>query len=344
MEHIRHDAQPFVVLARDAGGTIVGLAPLCRQQFRDRGFRIDTIGWGGRDVVSADFLDISTEPGFGPAATKAILGYLWQHRSDWGLLQLGELMEGGPLEAAVEAMREEHGILFRRQEARICPYIPLPRAFDEYLATLSSSTRYHIRRRMRDVLEKQGARVEICSQRDDIVSGLEALVELHLKRWRREGLPGTLGRPGFAAFLRDICLTPPAGASTRLYTLRHQGNAAAALLAFHFRDSALYYQAGWDPDSVLAAHSPAVVLMAHSVRDSIEQGLRYYEFLRGDEAYKSRWTTTYRKTHTVLLARSFLARQYLHAGAVYDRVKRLFGPSPLSAASAAGVEAVGAGE
>jgi len=33
--------------------------------------------------------------------------------------------------------------------------------------------------------------------------------------------------------------------------------AAAALLAFHFGDSALYYQAGWDPHSALAALSDA---------------------------------------------------------------------------------------
>jgi CelD/BcsL family acetyltransferase involved in cellulose biosynthesis len=138
-----------------------------------------------------------------------------------------------------------------------------------------------------------------------------------------DGLPGTLGRPGFAAFLREFCLDLPQGAGCRLYVLKHQNQAVATLLTFSFGSSTLYYQAGWDPDSALASLSPAVVLMAQSIRDAIEQRSTYYEFLRGDEAYKSRWTKTYRTTSTLLIARSFMARNQQRVAWLKDRVKRL---------------------
>jgi CelD/BcsL family acetyltransferase involved in cellulose biosynthesis len=97
---------------------------------------------------------------------------------------------------------------------------------------------------------------------------------------------------------------------------------------FYYGRSALYYQAGWDPHSAVAGLSPGVVLMANSIRDAIADGAQYYEFLRGDEAYKSRWTKTYRKTVTVLLARSWPARRFIEVARAKDLLKRSLSSVP----------------
>jgi CelD/BcsL family acetyltransferase involved in cellulose biosynthesis len=185
---------------------------------------------------------------------------------------------------------------------------------------LGSSTRYHIRRRLRDC-EKHGVTVERYSQPADVAARFSTLVRLHLARWRKDNLPGTFGRPGFVQCLNDVFLNPPSGASYHLYELQRDGDTFASLLTFHYGDSALYYQAGWDPAADLSSLSPGVVLMAHSIRHAIDSGLRYYEFLRGDEQYKSRWTKTYRKTVSFLLARRPAGRSYLHVAQLKDFVK-----------------------
>ncbi|MDX1978661.1 MAG: GNAT family N-acetyltransferase [Bryobacteraceae bacterium] len=332
MEHIRPDATPFVILVRDAAGTIAGIAPLCRASFHDLGFRVQALRWAGREVVSGDFLDILCAPGDRPAVTAAIVDCLAEERTDWGLLLLGELIAGGESYTAVTALAARCNLPLREQEARICPYIALPDTFDQYLETLGSSTRYHVRRRMRDV-EKRGAAVNILTDPREVATALPDLVRLHLARWRSENLPGTLGRPGFSAFLRHVCLNPGPAASARLYMLTQDGAPAAALLAFHFGHSALYYQAGWDPHSALAALSPAVVLMGHSIREAIKDGKRFYEFLRGDEAYKSRWTTTQRTTTTLVAGRGFMAKQYLRVAHLKDNVKPLLRPQRIAPVS-----------
>ena len=323
IDHIRPDAKPFILVVRENGGKIVGLAPFCRFSYRNLGFSLKGISWAGREVVSADFLDFISEIKFRPQVLTAILEFLWKARSRWSLLIMGELLEGGDTFRELTSMGQQHGLPRRIQEERICPYIDLPQTFDEYLGTLGNSTRYNIRRRTREVIEKKGARVDIYSQPDEVIPHLETLTRLHLARWRKDGLPGTLGRPGFGPFLKQICSRPPAGSSVRLFLLTYQDAPVAALLAFYFGESALYYQAGWDPDSPLATNSPAVVLMAHSIRDAIEHKLRYYEFLRGDEGYKFRWTKSYRKTVTLLLARNFQAKSYLRVAHLKDRIKNL---------------------
>jgi CelD/BcsL family acetyltransferase involved in cellulose biosynthesis len=320
MEHIRPDAQPFVIVARNGAGRIIGVAPLCRLKYRDLGFQFDAIAWGGREVVSGDFLDFVSEPESRAGVASAIFDLLWRKRSDWDMLVMGELIAGGATRGALEQLSAERGFPVRSQEERLCPYISLPGGFDEYLNTLGSSTRYHIRRRMRDV-EKRGGRVDIHVQPGEILSRLDTMIRLHRARWQRDGQPGTLGRPGFAAFLRQICAAPQSGFGVRLYMLTYREAPVAALLTFYFGESALYYQAGWDPASPLASLSPGVVVMARSIRDAIENGCRYYEFLRGNEAYKSRWTSQYRETSTLLAAQGLIARQYLRVAGWKDRWK-----------------------
>lgn len=322
MEHIRPDAEPFVIVIRNDRGRIVGLAPLCRLPYRDHGFDLTAVSWAGREVVSGDFLGPVTEVEERSRIVAAILEHLSKVCAQWSLLVMGELVEEGDLDQAVNRMSRGMGYSMHRQEQRICPYIALPGTFDEYLNMLGSSTRYHIRRRMRDV-EKRGAVVSSVVTPAELDSGLDTLVRLHLARWNKDGLPGTLGRPGFTDFLRKIFHTLPPGAECRLYRLIHEERAVAALLTFTFGESVLYYQAGWDPESSLASLSPTVVLMAHSIGDAIREGRRHYDFLRGDEAYKSRWTKTCRNTITLLMARTLTAKGYLTACRLKVSVKTL---------------------
>jgi CelD/BcsL family acetyltransferase involved in cellulose biosynthesis len=320
LTHIRPDATPFVVVARDERGTIIGIAPLCRLVYRDAGFRLHGLAWGGREVVSGDFLGLVASAQHRRQVTDAVLRFVWEARSRWGVLVLGELLDESEPYEAIRGLGSRHALPVRRQEERICPYIALPASFEDFLDALGRSTRYHIRRRIREC-EKAGATVVTYEQPDDIASRLDTLVRLHVARWNKANLPGTLVRKGFVPFLRSVLNEPPAGAGFRLYELSHEGATAASLLTFFYTDGALYYQAGWDPESPMAAHSPGVVLMAASVRGAIEHGLRRFEFLRGDEAYKSRWTKTYRQTSTLVVGRSWGARAYLQLMNVKDAVK-----------------------
>jgi CelD/BcsL family acetyltransferase involved in cellulose biosynthesis len=108
-----------------------------------------------------------------------------------------------------------------------------------------------------------------------------------------------------------------------MYILKHEQKPAGAVIVFWFGETASFYQSGWDPDSPLVRRSPGIVLLTQTIKDAIENGFRYYDFLRGDENYKGRLTKSSRRTVTLLLARSFLARKYLDAARLKDSVKRL---------------------
>ena len=56
---------------------------------------------------------------------------------------------------------------------------------------------------------------------------------------------------------------------------------------FKTADRYLYYNAGVDPDA--RDLSPGVVLVAEYVRRALDEGVRRFDFLRGDESYKYEW-------------------------------------------------------
>lgn len=332
MRHIRPDAEPFVIVVRDGSGQITGLAPLCRMVYRDHGFRLTAVSPAGRDVVSGDFLDYLAVPGQHQQVLDAALNRLWESRSEWDLLIAAEVPEGEDLDRNIESFAAAHELPLRRQEERICPYIELPASWEEYLRNLSQKMRYEMRRDTRELLEKRGATVRVLTGAA-AADQIGTLIRLHLAHWQHVNEPGTLARPGFPEFLGEVCAELPSGASARLYILEADGQAAAALLAFWFGDSALFYQTGWDPNSAVARMSPGMVLVGKSIRDAIEGGFRYFDFLRGDESYKCRLTKSSRKTATLLVARSFLAKRYLRVAGWKDSVKRLINVSAAEAVS-----------
>jgi len=61
----------------------------------------------------------------------------------------------------------------------------------------------------------------------------------------------------------------------------------AAGVHFETTDRLYYYNAGVDPDA--RDLSPGVVMVERFARLAIQRGLRFMDFLRGDEPYKYEW-------------------------------------------------------
>lgn len=320
---VQSDAQPLIITVRDPAGKLVGLAPFCRRRFADLGFRMSAIGFAGREVVSGDYLGIVAAEEFKAEVYALVLEVLWQSRELWQALIAGEVICGSDLDEALNTWGRRHKLALRCQEHRKCPYICLPGTFEEYLAGLSGGFRKKLRYETRAVLERGGGSIKMYSCPKHIGAALDILSSLHLKRWHQANQPGTMGRPGFISFLKEVSSNPPIGAGACVYMLEHNATAVAGLLAFHCGESCFYYQTGWDTTSPFSRFSQGDILLAHAIEDAISKGLRYFDFLRGDETYKDRWTDLYRATSTMIFARTAIARGYIATARAKDAVKKL---------------------
>jgi CelD/BcsL family acetyltransferase involved in cellulose biosynthesis len=309
IRNMRPDATPVVIVVRD-GGRIVGIAPFCRLKYNSC---LWALSLAGEDLVCGEYLDVLAHPEHRETVMKIVWSAISELQAPWDLLILGSTLVESDLVHEAQSWALANGLMLRADEERVSPFIELPASYDAYFATLGRKKRKNLARARR-ILEQQGVEVKTYTEPGELESAIDTLVELHLLRWNRVQKSGTLGQRGFRQFLKDLSADDAEDRSFfRLYIMQAHGRPIAAMLNFHYGNSALQFQNGFDPDWELAQHSPGSVLILYAIERAIEEGLSCYDFLRGAEDYKFHFANQSKRTTTLAIARTFAARAYLLA-------------------------------
>jgi CelD/BcsL family acetyltransferase involved in cellulose biosynthesis len=295
-----HRVRPLVVAEPLPSGGLAGLLAL--QRARRYGLtQLEFLGQG----AGGDELDCLLHPD----APEGVAQRLWAaalQRCRWDLLRLESLAEGGTA-ACAEALPNASVAL----AGEWLPYLRLPARFDDFLAAQSANFRAEVRRRRRALFRRlPQARLECAQSPAAVAEALEALCRLHQLRRRQQGGRGIF-TPATRRFHRHATAGFAASATmhTRVYLLRDGRAAIAALYGFQARERFFYFQSGFDP--AYREHSPGTVLLSAVIEDCIARGLAQFEFLRGEEGYKGRWTASSRPSAGLLAAGSAAGRAWL---------------------------------
>ncbi len=310
--------RPLVLLVEEAREPI-GLLAGCRA-----GRRLELAGGAG---VSGDHLGALCRTEDEARVITALLEHI-EAEAGCDALAFTALDDEGPLLARLRDRAAERGWTVTERPAEVLPYVDLPDTWEAFVAGLSANMRYHVRRRRRAFDAQADSAVCVARASDEVAAALERLFDLHARRWQRDHRAGNFGNPQKRAFLHAFCRRAAERGWTRAWRLEAGGQTVGVLLAFHYGRTASFYQMGWDPAAPIA--SPGVVLLAASIAGAIGEGLRCYDFLRGDEEYKRRWTKHARRQITFAAAWGTAARAALAAERFTDglkyRVKSALGP------------------
>jgi CelD/BcsL family acetyltransferase involved in cellulose biosynthesis len=173
------------------------------------------------------------------------------------------------------------GVVLRREPS---PALALGGDWDAYLASRSANFRQGLRRRERRLGRDHGLRFRLADDPDRLPADVETLFALHAARF---GDRSSIGGPRTRAFHHDLSARALAGGWLRLWIAELDGRPAAAWYGFRLGGREWYYQAGWDP--ARARDGIGLVLLAHTVREAMRDGMREYRFLRGGEPFKARF-------------------------------------------------------
>jgi len=273
-----------LVTVRDDDGTLVGLAPMMKS--RSLISRVSFLGTG-----VSDYHDVIAEPDRGRQVCAAIYGYLSSSKS-WQIADFSQLREGSLLRANPPG--KGFCLVWQDFELERCPYLPFPTEptadanWQALLKQYSRKMRSHIgyyERKLRALYEVDIGYIDDERMIDEAMS---ALFELHRRRWNKRWLPGVLGGASMQQFHRRAARELVARGALRLHYIKLDGQYQALLYCFAFHDRTCYYQGGFEP--TLARLSLGSVLTASAIRQAVEEGRSEFDFLRGDEPYKQRWT------------------------------------------------------
>lgn len=289
---------------------LIGLAPLRIYKTQELpGFPVRALGFLGRDTVAGDFLDFICQDNFKARMADIVLQEIYKIKKQWDIAIFGELIKDSLTYFALQDNREKMAFAIRYQEPHMCPYIKLPETFDSYLSSLSRSMRTQILYLKRRLQKDYDAVIAVNDEVYSLNEVVDSLFILHKKRWQEQGRYSNLFKPEFKKFITKLCLDLHQRNNLKIYHIIVNKKIIAVNLVFLWEQSAIYYNGGWDPE--FSKWSPGSILVAKGIEDAILSGKKYYEFLRGDEAYKSRWTQEMQKTETVILAQNLKSQLLL---------------------------------
>jgi len=269
----------YVIIARDESGRLVGIAPW----FIDgEGRVLRPIGC----VDVTDYLDLIVRPDHRPAVFSGFAAHLAQNRTLFSRVNLCNHPDGSPaLTTFAEALRAA-GFTVTLVPQEVCPVIPLPATFEDYLNGLDKKNRHELRRKLRRAgAEEEGVAWHIVGAGDDLPAAIETFTALMAASSPQKA--DFLADAKNGAFFRAIVPQIAACGWLQLSFLTVEGTPAAAYLNFDYDNRILVYNSGLIP--VTYGHlSPGIVLLAHLIEDAISKGRRAFDFLRGNEDYKYR--------------------------------------------------------
>lgn len=196
-------------------------------------------------------------------------------------LQLGHVRPDSSVITHLIPLLRHWGHQVHCQEDAVSVEIDLPHTFDEYLAVLPGKQRHELKRKLRRLWEA-GAVDYQCSP---VSEGLEE----YLVTFFRLFCSSTRDKANFLtgqmeSFFRSIAETMAEFGMLRAGILKIDGVPVATTMGFDHQDTTYLYNSGYDPSySELSVGLMSKVL---SIEESINQGKKKYDLLKGGETYK----------------------------------------------------------
>jgi CelD/BcsL family acetyltransferase involved in cellulose biosynthesis len=322
----------FLLIALSPEGEPVGIAPWFLTHECDGGRTIRLLGDG---EVCSENVGILAAPADEEDVIAAIAGWLVDASTKrgpdrWDQMTLECVPTADePTQRLLERLATSGCRVHRRADVGLWK-IDLPASWDEYAGRFSKNRRKRLRRYHRAGTE-DGIQFRRIERTEQLEYGLETLFELHRKR--REAMNEECGfcSPQHLQFIRDAAPLLLEAGELQLALLERDNQPIAVEFALRNDHTTYVYQSGIDPEA--SELSPGNIITTLFIEDSICAGRRRYDFLRGDEPYKSTWGACRRDSPRIRVAANRFIPQlrqvvWLAGATVKDAVRsRLYQPT-----------------
>lgn len=278
----------FVLVVHDASGEIIGLAPWYLHRSLTQGRVIRFLGSG--DVCS-DYLTIFSRTGNEAEVVSAVTGFLTgDAAAEWDLIELDGVESADSVVADFVVQMQARDYIVHQQPGENCWRLELPTDWDEYVKSLSKSRRERVRNLVRNYFDSGRAVSRRVAERHELPQAYDTLIELHQKRRRSLDQPGCFADRRFTAYHREVMEQFFDLCRLRLQHVLLDERPVAIEYDLVGGDTAYFYQSGIEP--AVLDERPGWLGTIGSLRAAIAEGYKVFDFMRGDEAYKSSWGAT----------------------------------------------------
>ena len=283
-------------------GAVVGIAPF----FVDNWLGQKSLRLLGSGATATDYTRIIVKPGFQDEVVAAIAGNIEQ-LDDIRMVEL----EGVRGSTDDRLICDRLGASFWRYDWQLEPswVLELPADWDAFLRSTRKSLRRKIRKALKRLDEGQAT---VKSTRDglEFETAFELLEQLHQQRFRSKGHQGVFEDPRFAGFLKSAARSLCEKNKAEILICEIDETPIVAQFYLLSDSGPQLYQSGFRIDRMHL--EPGHLLFTFAVRCAIESDFSQFDFLRGNEAYKSFWGAKPVSLYTVRCVSNRLTSTFPH--------------------------------
>ena len=175
-----------------------------------------------------------------------------------------------------------------KRRTSVCPYFPLPPSVDKVFKSLSKNMRSSLKRQRNKLAKNETIQITLLQDETEIEEGIRHLFRLHSKRFSQKNMSTKFIYEKRGAFHEKMAKVFLPKGWLQFYLIKDNAKPIGALYCYRLAGTMMYMQGGFDPGYANLALGNQIILRA--ISDAIDGGMQIFDFMRGNEAYKKKWT------------------------------------------------------
>ena len=300
--YLGKDRSLFILVVYE-NNEITGIAPWYINSFKYGPFRLRQIEFLGCPEAGSDYVDVFTREKKEKEIAQLIYHYLFHEIScKWDLIMLRSIPSRSLFLLNFLQEIKKNRKYYEIQDDAFCPFLFLPRKWEEFNNGLSQSRRRRSTYDM-NVLNREGKVNYQTFQPMNEAIPLERFIALYKERWGNS-------KEEFCSFLQEITFRSSGKKWVNIDLLSVNGKDVAGLFLLKYQDTSFMYLMAVDTNynkKISVGH----VITSMSIENSISNGFLIYDFLKGEEEYKFYWAKEGNKSLNLFTCQRNLGTIYL---------------------------------
>jgi CelD/BcsL family acetyltransferase involved in cellulose biosynthesis len=290
------------------GSKIVGIAPFMENKYRQGPVSVNVMENLCSEECDYSGIILAEEK---QAALTLLMDYLAVIIKNENLvLRMYHIPENSTF---LTLLREQYPSLSKslyldEQPSSYCSYILLPATWDEYFQTLGRNSRRNLTRNLKHIQKEHVVEFKKYTNISDLMDKLQVLFDLHQKKWATKNISSKFASQEAREFYIDVSKAFHNNNWLNFSYLRVDEKPVSLLWSFSYNDVFYAMTIATDPDYL--DYSIGNVLLMKSVENSIQIGLKKFDFLKGDEGYKGHWTNDKTNNVKITITPNSIAGRY----------------------------------
>lgn len=293
----------FILLIKDDSGNLVGIAPWYIKKNK-----IFFLGTG--ENVCPEYLNIIIKNGYEGSVIKEIFLYL-DKCAKWSILFLSDILEGHRMIDLLDKQAKNNRLVFLRQRIKTpCVYIALPDTWDNMFKGLSAKFRRNINLGRKKLIGVPQTRIDFIYNGEPPSALIEKIFSLHNKRWQEKRSIGKFQFQDYKLFHSKLIERIPQNRAISIFEVN--GKPEGMIYGFSYHNKIYAYQSGFNPDSQYKKYSILQIIHSYTIEKAIKEKFIEFDFLRGGEDYKYRWTNLERFKENIFIFNNTWQGKFLY--------------------------------